>query len=209
MDRPLAVIGVSEHNGWAIFVCVSASEGRPVVIDRRRVQLLDAGLPRQPYHHEAGQLDLAAAEKLIVRVEESAAANAFDRVIELQRDIEAGHELSVITIREDPVRRLPNTVAEILKHHPSMHAAEGILYRRALRGAGRTIGIEVESYPRKNGMAHFAGKLATDEACLNHLLKNFGKSLGPPWQKDHKVAAAAAMAVLNDHCKLNLTVASG
>ncbi|MCZ6503105.1 MAG: hypothetical protein O6945_11380 [Gammaproteobacteria bacterium] len=206
MSRSSAVVGVSEHNGWAIFVCVSARAGRPVVIDRRRVQLLDSGLPRQPYHHEATELELDKAEALITRVEESAAANALSRLTELQQDIESDHELVAISIREDPVRPLPKTVAEILSHHPSMHAAEGILYRRALRDAGHTIGIEVDSYPRKNGMAHFVGKLETVEESLDDLLKKIGKSLGPPWQKDHKVATSAAMAVLCGHCKLNLAI---
>jgi len=188
MSGSSAVVGVSEHNGWAIFVCVSAEKGRAVIVDRRRVQLIDAGLPRQPYHHEATQLDLAQAEKLIGRVEDSAAANALKRVEELQRDIAVGYRLTAITIREDPTRPLPKTVAEILSHHPSMHAAEGVLYRHALRGAGKNAGIEVESYPRKNAMAHFAGRLETDEESLNDLLKKMRKSLGPPWQKDHKVA---------------------
>ena len=127
MSRSSAVVGVSEHNGWAIFVCVSAEEGRAVVIDRRRVQLIDAGLPRQPYHHEARRLDLAQAENLIGRVEDSAAANALKRLEELQQDIAVGYKLTAITIREDPARPLPKTVAEILSHHPSMHAAEGVL----------------------------------------------------------------------------------
>ena len=206
MSRSSAVVGVSEHNGWAIFVCVSAQEGRPVVIDRRRVQLLDSGLPRQPYHHEATELELGKAEALITRVEESAAANALSRLTELQQDIESDHELVAISIREDPVRPLPKTVAEILSHHPSMHAAEGILYRRALRSAGHHLRIHVAAYPRKNDMAHFAKLLTTDEDSLNALLKELGKSLGPPWQKDHKVAASAAMAILRDHCKLDLAM---
>ena len=80
MGRSLAVVGVSEHNGWAIFVCVSSEKGKPVVIDRRRVQLLDSGLPRQPYHHEATELELDRAEALIASVVASAAANALGRL---------------------------------------------------------------------------------------------------------------------------------
>lgn len=203
MSRSLAVVGVADHNGWAIFVSVGAVECRPIVIDRRRVQLLDPGLPRQPYHYEATQLDLADTEKLISRVEDSAAINVLNRVAELQQDIAAGYKLTAITIREDPVRPLPKTLAEILSHHPSIHAAEGILYRHALRCVGHTAGIEVESYPRKDSMAHFASRLEIEEERLDDLLREIGQSLGPPWQKDHKVATSAAMAVLSGYTKLS------
>ena len=47
MKRTPVVAGVSDHNGWAIFVCVSATDGVPAVIDRRRVELINRGLPNQ------------------------------------------------------------------------------------------------------------------------------------------------------------------
>ena len=37
------VAGVADHNGWAVFVCVSVKYGSPVVIDRRRVELIEPG----------------------------------------------------------------------------------------------------------------------------------------------------------------------
>ena len=38
-----AVVGVSEHSGWAILVTAAIVEGMPVVVDRRRVPLIDKG----------------------------------------------------------------------------------------------------------------------------------------------------------------------
>jgi hypothetical protein len=44
-----AIIGVSDHNGWAVLVSLS-SDG--AFLDRRRIELVDASLPKLPHHHE-------------------------------------------------------------------------------------------------------------------------------------------------------------
>ncbi|HJN51119.1 MAG: hypothetical protein QGI68_20280 [Pseudomonadales bacterium] len=204
MEKSSAVLGVSDHSGWAIFVCVAAKQSKPVVLDRRRVELLDAGLPKQPYHHDAADLDIAAAQKLIQSVKESAVTNAVRHVRQLQLDLGSECDLVAMTVRADPERKLPETVAEILRHHPSVHAADGILYREALRQAGSIQRMNVASFPRKKTMDHFADTLGTDVDRLNVLLKEIGKALGPPWQMDHKVAASAAMTVLYDYDRLDL-----
>jgi hypothetical protein len=46
------VVGVADHNGWAALVCVGIKDGLPEVVDRRRVELIAPGLPKQPYEHE-------------------------------------------------------------------------------------------------------------------------------------------------------------
>ena len=58
------VAGVADHNGWAILVCVSAKDGAPEVVDRRRVELIEPGLPSQPYEHETLGLNTAEAEEI-------------------------------------------------------------------------------------------------------------------------------------------------
>ena len=47
------VVSVAEHTGWAHLVCVAAPGQVPAVIERRRVTLIDSGLPTQPYEHES------------------------------------------------------------------------------------------------------------------------------------------------------------
>ena len=39
------VVSVAEHTGWAHLVCVAARGNVPAVIARRRVALIDKGLP--------------------------------------------------------------------------------------------------------------------------------------------------------------------
>lgn len=62
--RPVAV-GVAEHAGWAHLVSVAAADGMPAVVDRRRVKLIEAGVPTQPYHHETLALPDDESEQLL------------------------------------------------------------------------------------------------------------------------------------------------
>src|SRR5689334_20780935 len=76
MTRTPCVISVADHAGWAHMVCVSARENVPAVVERRRVTLIDAGLPTLPYHHESLALQEAEANALIARVRRSIASCA-------------------------------------------------------------------------------------------------------------------------------------
>jgi hypothetical protein len=84
-EAQTAVLGVADHNGWAVCVTVAVSRGGvPVVVDRRRVELIEPGLPSQPYHHETVGMPLREAEQLVVRVRESVMRTALARVSDLQ-----------------------------------------------------------------------------------------------------------------------------
>ena len=52
MSKNDAIIGVSDHGGWAVLVTVAADG---ILLDRRRVELGDQGLPKIP-HHSAEQV---------------------------------------------------------------------------------------------------------------------------------------------------------
>ena len=44
-------LGIAHHYGWAVAVTASADHR---VVDRRRVELIELGLPAAPVHHEGG-----------------------------------------------------------------------------------------------------------------------------------------------------------
>src|SRR4029079_17731503 len=48
-------LGIAHHLGWA--VAVTASDDHEVV-DRRRIELIEPGLPAAPIHHEGGPHDM-------------------------------------------------------------------------------------------------------------------------------------------------------
>src|SRR3989442_8097122 len=88
-----AALGFRAHSGWAALVVVAAPSRSPAVIDRRRIELVDLGIPKQPYH-AAQKLDLKEAEELVRRCTETArllARRAFRAVIDDLRG--KGHDV--------------------------------------------------------------------------------------------------------------------
>src|SRR5207247_4086770 len=74
--RAPCVVSVAEHTGWAHLVCVAARGAVPAVIARRRVTLIDRGLPTLPYEHETAGMGEDEANAVIARVRRSIAASA-------------------------------------------------------------------------------------------------------------------------------------
>ena len=54
-------LGIAHHLGWAMAVTASADHE---VVDRRRIELIEPGMPAAPIHHEGKPLDdQAVAER--------------------------------------------------------------------------------------------------------------------------------------------------
>jgi hypothetical protein len=171
------VIGVSDHGGWAVLV-TAARDG--TLLDRRRVDLVDEDLPKLPYHHDAQGLPLDEAVALIERVRVSAERHAV-----LALDVVAltvPHILGV-ALRKRP--QLPRTIAERLKDYRSQNVADWVMYRNAVACAAEARGWPVHWYDAK--------KVLGVEGLDAHFLR-VRKAVGPPWDKDHKLAMAAAIA---------------
>lgn len=180
-----ASTGVADHCGWAVLVTVDP-EG--VVLDRRRIELLDAGLPALPHHHDAQGLPIEQASALIARVQASAERNARARLDELARDL--SENVACLALRACPP--LPATLAERLASYRAQNVADTVMYRQALAEAARERGWAVRWYEPRRVLAEAAGALG--RASIDPLLEETGRRLGPPWQKDHRVAMAAAIA---------------
>ena len=151
----------------------------------------------------AAELDAAEAEALVRVVEQSVALHARAALSELQADLGAEHRLVSIALREGPGRRRPDTFAEILESQTKMITADGDLYRDALRDAAAELGIEAELIPPKDETERAAEALGVDAGRVEALLGEIGRGLGPPWRKEHRSAAAAAIAVLDQHACLD------
>src|SRR5205823_8608633 len=67
------IIGISDHGGWAVLVTV-ARDG--TLVDRRRVELVDEGMPKIPHHSEGQGLPIEEAVELVERVRVSAEKHA-------------------------------------------------------------------------------------------------------------------------------------
>ena len=194
------VVGVADHNGWAALVCVSVKDGSPEVIDRRRVELIEPGLPKHPYEHETA--NAAEAERLVQEVRDSAAHCAERALSRLRSGLVTTGKILSIALRTAPLPRLPDSVAEV---HASWHVtvrADAMLYHEALCTSAAALGINVDTFARGEERARAAEATATTAERLDRFLSGLRASLGPPWQQDHQAAAARAIAALGRYTTL-------
>jgi hypothetical protein len=185
--------GFKAHSGWAVLVVIGASEEGFHVIDRRRIELVDRAdidWAKQPYH-AAENLPPAKARQLVERAIASAHRIAAKELRAfVKRSREAGHEIDgCVVLVGSP---MPDwTVEQILAVHVRMHKAEGVLFPAALAGAVEACDLNLVTMLEKELPARA-------EAATMKTLLELGKSAGPPWGKDQKNAALAAMLLLKN-----------
>jgi hypothetical protein len=192
-----ATVGVAEHGNSALLVSV-APGGE--FLDRRRIDLT-SGLPTHPYHHEgawavgrylsspwARPMSLAEAVALIERVHAAAARGARDNLEALAAALPV--PISSIAIRVCPA--LPATIEERIADNRAQVVADSVMYRMALATEAEARGWCVHWYDRERVFRDAAAMLGGED--INAFLNAMGRSVGPPWQAKHKLAAAAALA---------------
>jgi len=195
-----ALVGAVEHGNSAILVTVTALGE---LLDRRRVDLTERGLPTHPHHHEgswavgryvdspwARPMTLTEAVALVERVRESAARGARECLEELARAVPA--PISGIAIRACPA--LPPTIEERIADNRAQTYADSVMYRQALATAAVERGWSVHWYEREDVFREAAAVLGCED--IDAFLLAMGRSIGPPWQATHKLAAAAALAAV-------------
>ena len=188
-----AVVGISDHCGWAECITVGVRDNAPLVLDRRRATLIAPGLPGTPYHHEGLELPLADAEKLINRVRQSIVEHTQAALSELR----SSHGIGAVVLQESPFERLPDSLAEVLTSWRLTCAADGMMYREALADCAAELGMEVIRYPRKSDeIATAAAEHGAARETVAAVVLALGRELGPPWRKEHQNAAAAALRVV-------------
>jgi hypothetical protein len=192
-----AVLGVAEHGNSAVLVTVAPNGD---LLDRRRIDLTH-DLPTHPYHHEgswavgryadsawARPISLPAAVTLVKRVHEAAEHGARDGLAALTAAV--GVPIANIAIRMCP--KLPLTIEARIADHRAASMADSIMYRQALATAAEAHGWSVYWYDRECVFREAAAALGRKE--IDTFLRAMGRTIGPPWQASHKLAAAAAIA---------------
>ena len=184
-----AIVGVSDHGGWAVLVTVT---GDGTVLDRRRVSLVDEDLPALPHHHEGQRLPIDEAVALVEQVRESAARHAARALDEVANAVPA--RVTGIALRECP--SLPPTVAERLTDYRARNTADWVMYRMALAGAAEARGWVVHWYDAKTVLG--TAGAGPDGADFETWFCQVRTSIGPPWNRDHKLATAAALVAARE-----------
>ncbi len=176
-------LGVADHFGWAVAVTASADHK---VVDRRRIELIEPGMPTAPMHHESHRLDLAATVALVARVRASVVRAASAALDELAGA--APEPIESMSLRALPPD-FPEDVA-IQRRAPYEARADAIMYRRVLAELAHARGWEVHFYTAKDVEDLAARKLAER---ADDVLYGPRATMGPPWAKDHRMALAATI----------------
>ena len=196
--QPGATVGVAENSNSAVLITVSRGGE---LLDRRHIELTERGLPTHPHHHEgswavgrylktpgARALSLAEAVALVERVRASAARGACGALDALAVAVPV--PITRIAIRACP--ELPPTIEARIADNRAQTIADSVMYREALAAAAEARNWSVHWYDRERVFRDAAEALGRQD--IDALLSLMGRSIGPPWQAKHKLAAAAALA---------------
>ena len=192
-----AAIGLKAKTGRAIAVVLSGPTDAPQLIKRTELILTDPRVPAtfQPYH-KVMDLPWSESEKRVVpfvrAIEKIAAKTLAELVHELKSQ---GMGVVGVGISGAADRDL----SKIGNYHIRAHAAEGLLFRQVLEFAAKANKLPHCAFIEKTLQTEAASRLGCTTAKLHNSLHTLGRSAGPPWRADHRVAATAAwLALMNE-----------
>lgn len=188
-------VGIAHHYGWA--VAVTATDDHRVV-DRRRIELLEPGLPGAPIHHEGGTHELhrsgpeltdgelAALVASVRASTERMTAAALDELAAVTEA--AGGQIESLSLRGWP-DDFPTDIAT-LRRPPYESRADSVMYLQVLAEEAIRRGWAVHRYDAGTVEAA-ASRVLGDRA--REVLHGPRTMLGAPWAKDHRTALAATV----------------
>ena len=185
-------LGIAHHYGWAVAVTAAADH---TVVDRRRIELIEPGLPSAPIHHEGGPwelhregepLDDDALSALVAKVRASVALTTSQALDEIAAAVaEPIISLSVRASADD----FPTDIA-VVRLAPYESRADSVMYCRVLTEVAQERGWDVHRYDARTVEGEAARLLG---ARADQVLNGPRNTLGPPWAKDHRMALAATV----------------
>ena len=92
-------------------------------------------------------------------------------------------------------RKLPE-FEKILASHALIHTADGELFREAIRHCCARAKLPLTAIKERELLAAASKRLNKRPEFLNRQVTALGKSLGPPWTQDEKLATLAAWFTL-------------
>ena len=184
-------MGIAHHLGWAVAVTASADHE---VVDRRRIELIEPGVPAAPIHHQGGAHVLhRPAEPLdddaLAALVAEARASVFRATSAALDELEAALAEPIISmsVRAWPAD-FPRDIA-VLRRMPYESRADSVMYRQVLAQLGLAHGWNVHLYTKS--VEEEAVGILGERA--NEVLHGPRTILGPPWSKDHRTALAATV----------------
>ena len=187
-------LGIAHHLGWAVAVTASADHS---VVDRRRMELIEPGLPNAPIHHEGGPhlfhrrsepLEDDALAALVAKVRASvvrATSAALDDLAEALPE-----PIVSMSLRAVPAD-FPTEIA-VQRRVPYESRADSVMYLLVFAELGRDRGWAIDFYDARQVEEEAASRLGER---ADEVLRAPRATLGPPWTKDHRTALAATVVI--------------
>ncbi|MGI9603776.1 MAG: hypothetical protein ACR2QE_17970 [Acidimicrobiales bacterium] len=176
-------VGIAHHFGWAVAVTATSDH---VVVDRRRIELVEPGVATAPIHHEGKGLDDDSVAILVAEVRASARHATAASLDALASDV--AQPIRSISLRGWPAD-FPDDIAG-QRRSPYEARADSVMYRQVLAECARARGWDVCFFDAKTVQSE-AEQLLGDRS--DDILYGPRARLGPPWAKDHRLALAATI----------------
>jgi hypothetical protein len=176
-------VGIAHHLGWAVTVTASAGHG---VVDRRRIELIESGMPAAPIEHEAKTLSHDATARMVAEVRASALRATSASLDQLAASLPA--PIVSVSLRAWPLGFPDDIVVQCRPPYESR--ADSVMYCQVLAECAHVRGWEVHLFDAKDVEAQAARILG---ARAGDVLHGPRATLGPPWTKDHRIALASTI----------------
>ena len=176
-------VGIAHHLGWA--VAVTASAGHEVV-DRRRIELIEPGMPTAPIEHDAMRLGDDAAARMVAEARASAMRATAASLDQLAASLP--EPIVSMSLRAWPLD-FPDDVV-VQRRAPYLSRADSVMYCQVLSECAHVRGWEVHLFDARDVEAQAARVLGDRGDTVLHRPR---AALGPPWTKDHRIALAATI----------------
>jgi hypothetical protein len=187
-----AAAGFTVKSGWACAVLIGGTPARPRLVDSRRVEISDPGIPdaKQPYHAGFGTARDAGDElkRLVSSVKSYGRKSVAALIREYQRSGSVATAGVVVGSLIDPTT--------IGNDHIRIHAMEGQLFREVLIDGAERGGVTCSVWRERDLYAAAVKQLKIAESVLKKRLTALGEAADDGWRAEHKAAALAAWMVL-------------
>jgi len=193
VTKSIASIGFRTKTAKAIAVALTYRSS-PEFVQRWNLELYDRDVPEtgQP-HHEVMELPWPKAQLAVRRYEEIIENVTTERLRTLLEELRSrAVDVHSIGVVGSPDRRLER----IGNHHIRAHAAEGILFRRAVEIAATRCNLSCRQFSDRGFEELAMQELQCTSREVKTVLGAIGRSAGRPWRADERSAATAAWIVL-------------
>jgi hypothetical protein len=192
-----AAFAVQMHSGWGVLVAVSGAPHAIEILARRRIVTADPEMPGaiQPYHY-AMNLKLPESDKHLAKCAAASTRLAVAAIADLVAELNA-RQFHIVgsAVLLASGRSLP-PLEKILTSHPLIHTAEGEFFRHTVIQACEDLQISVTAIRQRELDERTKAAFGNAASRVQGSIASLGKTIGPPWTKDHKTAALAAALVL-------------